>query len=84
MVLCKKIKKLWLYCVRTQSFDYETNLLISLELNKKFGLKSSVIHHKKIYWVIKIPASDNNILRNLINKHLIETMKYKLPKGDSI
>lgn len=41
--------------LHTQSFNYDTNLNMSKELNNKFNLNSKVITHKHKYFVIKIP-----------------------------
>lgn len=68
--------------LHTQSFDYNTNLIISNELNNKFNFNSSVINHKHKYSVIKIPKENiNNLknLKNLIKNHIIKSMEYKLP-----
>ena len=65
--------------LHTQSFNYETNLIISKELNDKFNFNSRVITHKHIYSVIKIPKENSNNLNNTIKNHIIDSMKYKLP-----
>lgn len=54
--------------LHTQSFNYDTNLNMSKELNNKFNLNSKA--------VIKIPKENSNIL---IKNHIIVSMKYKLP-----
>lgn len=65
--------------LHTQSFTYDENLVLSNELNEKFGFSSEVILHKKIYWVIKIPSSDALLLYSLIKDFIHSSMKYKLP-----
>jgi hypothetical protein len=65
--------------LHTQSFNYETNLVMSKELNVKFNLNSEVIVHKYNYYVIKIPKENSKILNNIIKIYIIDSMKYKLP-----
>ena len=65
--------------LHTQSFNYDTNLIISKELNVKFNLNSEVIVHKHNYYVIKIPKENSKNLNNFIKNHIIDSMKYKLP-----
>ena len=65
--------------IHTQSFNYETNLILSQQLNNKFNLNSNVITHKNNYFVIKIPKENSKILKILIKNHIIDSMKYKLP-----
>lgn len=68
--------------LHTQGFDKEMNLTLSEELNQKFNLHSRVILHKQKYWVIFIPSQDHLVLNNLIKDYMIESMMYKLPKGN--
>lgn len=65
--------------LHTQSFTYDENLVLSNELNEKFGFYSEVILHKKIYWVIKFPSSEALLLYSLIKDFIHSSMKYKLP-----
>lgn len=65
--------------IHSQSFTKEDNELLSNELNVKFGFSSTVISHKDIYWVIKIPSSDAALLHKLISPHMIPYFKYKVP-----
>lgn len=66
--------------LHTQSYSHSENIILSQELNQKFGLHSQVIQHKGKYWVIKIPSEDAKILRDLIAPYIIPSMEYKLPK----
>ena len=52
--------------LNSQGFTRDENLVLSSELNTKFGFHSEVISHKDKYWVIRIPHTDANKLRNLI------------------
>lgn len=65
--------------LHTQSFTQNENLILSKELNEKFGFSSKVISHKSIYWVIKFHSSDASLLLSLIRDHTHSSMKYKLP-----
>ena len=66
--------------LHTQGFSEKENLLLSSELNEKFKLHTSVIQHKKIYYVIKTKFTDASQILNLIQKYMISSMEYKLPK----
>jgi len=66
--------------LHTQGFSYDEQLMMSQELNAKFGFHSTVIPHKKIYFVIRIPNKDLRTLRELISPHMIPSMSYKVPK----
>lgn len=66
--------------LHTQSFTKEENLLLSSELNRKFGLHSRVIEHKDKYTVIFIPRRDAQTIRELIYPHLLPHFAYKLPR----
>ena len=66
--------------LHTQCFDENQNLILSSELNEKFGLQSHVIPHKKKYFVIEIPGRDSKLVHNLIEPYLISSMRYKLPR----
>lgn len=65
--------------LHTQSYSEIENNMLSEELNEKFGLRTKVILHKKIYFVIKFHSSDALVLINLIKPYIIPSMKYKLP-----
>jgi hypothetical protein len=65
--------------LHTQSYTKTENLILSRELNEKFGFISEVIEHKKIYFVIKFSSKDALPLHNLIKPYIIESLKYKLP-----
>ena len=65
--------------LHTQSYNKNENLILSRELNKKFGFKSEVILHKKKYFVIKFNSKDALALHNLIKPYIFESMKYKIP-----
>ena len=70
--------------LHTQGYSQDENLILSSELNKKFGFRTKVISHKKIYFVIKFNSEDALILLKAIKPFVIESMKYKLPSQDSI
>jgi hypothetical protein len=65
--------------LHTQSYTKTQNLILSRELNEKFGFKSEVILHKKKYFVVKFNSKDALTLHNLIKPYIIESMKYKIP-----
>jgi LAGLIDADG DNA endonuclease family len=65
--------------LHTQSYTKTENLILSRELNEKFGFRSEVILHKKKYFVIKFNSKDAITLHNLIKPYIIESMKYKIP-----
>lgn len=65
--------------LHTQSYSENENLILSKELNEKFGFKTEVKLHKKIYWIIKFSKEDALILHNLIKPHILASMVYKLP-----
>lgn len=65
--------------LHTQSYTKTENLILSRELNEKFGFSSEVILHKKKYFVIKFNSKDAITLHNLIKPYIIESMKYKIP-----
>jgi hypothetical protein len=67
--------------LHTQSYNKNEaeHLILSRELNKKFGFKSEVILHKKKYFVVKFNSKDALTLHNLIKPYIIESMKYKIP-----
>jgi len=66
--------------IHSQGFTAEENLMLSNELNEKFGLHSKVIQHKGKYSVIRIPHTDAPTLRDIIKPHMIPSMGYKVPK----
>ena len=65
--------------LHTQSYSKTENLILSRELNEKFGFRSEVISHKKKYFVIKFNSKDALTLHNVIKPYIIESMKYKIP-----
>lgn len=65
--------------LHTQSYTENENLILSKELNEKFGFTSKVIPHKNIYWVIKFNPKDALLLHNLIKPYIHSSMIYKLP-----
>jgi hypothetical protein len=65
--------------LHTQSYTKTENLILSRELNEKFGFNSEVILHKKKYFVVKFNSKDALTLQNLIKPYIIESMKYKIP-----
>jgi len=64
--------------IHTQSYTHEEVENLSLELNEKFQLDSKVISHKNIYWVIKIPSKNYEVLLKLIKPYIHFSMYYKL------
>ena len=66
--------------LHTESYTYEENIIISNELNDKFGFNSTVISHKQKYWVIKFNKTDNLLLKKFIEPHVHPSFKYKIPK----
>ena len=64
--------------MHTQSFSFQENTVLSNELNRKFGLSSRVILHKKKYYVIKIPKNNYSLLCNLVSEYIIPSMRYKI------
>lgn len=69
--------------LHTQSFTKAENLLLSKELNQKFGFHSTVKAHKDIYWVIHIPSKDAQLLRKWISDHMLPEFNYKCPMPNS-
>ena len=67
--------------IHTSNFKEEEVLLLSTELNEKFGLRSEVKNHKVKYRVIKIPYTDGERMVSLINPYIHESMRRKLPIG---
>lgn len=65
--------------LHTQSYTKTENLILSRELNDKFGFRSEVILHKKKYFIIKFNSKDAITLHNLIKPYIIESMNYKIP-----
>lgn len=66
--------------LHTQGFSYQENLVLSNELNEKFGFCSHVIPHKTTYYVIEIPKQDSVLLYNLVSEFVIPSMRYKIEK----
>lgn len=65
--------------LHTQGYTKEENCICSDELNIRFNLNTKVIPHKRKYYVIKIPSGNSEIVFNLIELHVISSMRYKLP-----
>lgn len=65
--------------LHTQGFSQDENVMISQELNYKFGFKTKVVKHKNKF-VVQFTTSDANKLHDLIKPYLIPTMQYKLPR----
>lgn len=65
--------------LHTQSYNKAENLILSNELNEKFGFTSEVISHKEKYFVIKIKAKDAVLLKNLIEPYIHSSLSYKIP-----
>ena len=70
--------------LHTQGYSQSENLILSKELNDKFGFRTEVISHKNFYFVIKFNSKDAPLLNNLIKPFIIESMKYKLPLSDKV
>lgn len=71
--------------LHTQGFSPEENLILSGELNEKFGLHTTVVKHYnkgEVYSIIFIPTKDASLLLNLIEPYMIPSMEYKLPRGN--
>lgn len=74
-------KKLQIATLHTQSFSKECNLNMIKELNQKFDLNCTLGTHNKgnrKYYVINIPKKSLIKLNKLVNKYVIESMKYKI------
>jgi hypothetical protein len=65
--------------LHTQSYTKTENIILSTELNEKFGFRSTVVLHKEKYLVVKFNSKDALILYNKIKPYIIESMAYKLP-----
>lgn len=65
--------------LHTQSYTYDENLILSTELNEKFGFDSKVISHKQKYWVIKFSSKDGPSLVKLIKPYMHISFSYKIP-----
>ena len=66
--------------LHTQGYTYTEKLILSSELNEKFGFESKVISHKEKYWVIKFSSKDGSTLKRLIKPYVHSSFKYKIPK----
>ena len=66
--------------LHTQGFTKKENDMISKELNQKFSFNTKVIVHKTSSYVIQFSTSDANKVHDLINPHMIPSMKYKVPR----
>jgi len=64
--------------LHTQSYLEEENLILSKELNDKFGFKTKTVPHKNKYWVINFSTEDTVLLSKLIKPYIIPSMIYKL------
>lgn len=64
--------------LHTQSYSEEENLILSKELNDKFGFKTKIVPHKNKYWVISFSTEDTVLLSKLIKPYIIPSMVYKL------
>lgn len=73
----EKGRKSWI--IHSQGFSKCENLLAVKELNKKHGLQCPLIPHKGKYWVIKASSNDCGKICDLVYKHMIPSMLYKLP-----
>lgn len=69
--------------LHTQGFHYSENVILSCELNKKFGFSSRVIPHKHKYYVIEIPKQDSRLVFHHVSQHMIPSMRYKIEKDSS-
>lgn len=74
--------------LHTQGFTQEESIILSNELNDKFGLHSKVVAHKhnetstrkeRNEFTILIPTKDGAELANLITPYIIPSMIYKIP-----
>src|SRR5258705_751119 len=64
--------------LHTQSYLEEENLILSKELNDKFGFKTKIVPHKNKYWVISFSSLDTVLLNKLIKPYMLPSMNYKL------
>jgi len=67
--------------LHTENFNEETNNTISSELNSKFNLYSTVgisRTSRNIYYMIYIPRRDKDVIIDLVSKHIIPDMQYKI------
>lgn len=62
----------------TEGFCYNDQLLISEELNQKFGLETKVIHRGKNYYLIYIPKRNSHIIKRFMQQ-VPRLMPYKVP-----
>lgn len=72
-----KVKKYLI--IHTQSFSKEENEILSMELNAKFNLNSTLLKHQKkekVYWVLYFPPKDVLVLQTLLTMPL--SMEHKL------
>lgn len=60
--------------LHTQSYSREENLILSGELNEKFGFKTNVVPHKQKYWVIVFNSEDTILLSKLIKPYIIPNL----------
>jgi hypothetical protein len=66
--------------LHTQSYTRVENLILSEELNAKFGFTTEVIPHKEKYFCVKFNSEDALLLHNLIKPYVHGSMAYKIPK----
>ena len=65
--------------LHTQSYSKNENIILSKELNDKFGFTTKVIKHKDKYHVLLFNSKDAKLLHDLIKEHVHFSMRYKLP-----
>lgn len=64
----------------TNSFTLEENKIISQKIKDTFNIKTTLSLHKKSgTYCLLFSMRDNFILKPIIEPHIIESMKYKLP-----
>lgn len=71
-----------IYSLHTEGFTYNECLIISIELNKKYNLNSSVklakeTSTRKLYKIV-FTARDSSIISNLIKPYILPIFKYKI------
>lgn len=66
--------------LHTQSYTKPENIILSEELNTKFGFTTEVISHKEKYFCVKFNSKDALLLHNLIKPYMHSSMAYKIPK----
>jgi uncharacterized protein YbgA (DUF1722 family) len=66
--------------LHTQSYTKPENVILSEELNAKFGFTTEVILHKEKYFCVKFNSKDALLLHNLIKPYMHSSIAYKIPK----